>query len=97
MVDVRLPPLRALGVLLQALREQHADCRLAEVDDGVLAVAGLRRAEEQILVHVAAVRAGLVLAVELDLRQLLTDGDVPGLEVDVLPPEAERLASSKAG
>lgn len=61
--------------------EQGADGAAVQVDPAVLAVAGLRRPDDQ---------------PPPGAYDLLADGQPPALEVDVLPPQADRLAPSQA-
>nr|WP_257571154.1 hypothetical protein [Streptomyces sp. NP160] len=94
-VVVGVGPQRLLGVLAQAVLEQHAERGGVEVDQAVVAAGGLGWAEGDAAVPVSAGRTG-VLASVFDLQHLLADRDDAAWGVEVGPPQPERLTAAQA-
>ncbi|MDQ3165033.1 MAG: hypothetical protein M3Q17_02550 [Actinomycetota bacterium] len=91
-VDVRLTPRLALGVLREPLRQEHPDAALPEVDPSGVTARRLGCPEDDAAVLTAAHFAHPALSV--DLHNLLADDEEPAGEVDVGPAEPARLTAA---
>lgn len=94
MIAIRLAPRGPLGILPQAVGQEHADDTTVELYDSVLAAGRLRSPEHGAAVLTAAVRTHGLRA---DRHELLPHDELACLEVDVIPSQPHGFATTKPG
>lgn len=94
MVGIGRHPRTPDFILAKAVGKQHFTSRLAKLDATRLATRGLGRGERQATVASFARRTRSRLAIQL--HNLLSDHQRPGLYVDVAPAQPERLPTTES-
>ncbi|HEX5543255.1 MAG TPA: hypothetical protein VFX60_17135 [Micromonospora sp.] len=93
-VDVRLTPLSALGLLVHLVGQQDAHGRRVQVDAPRLTAGRLRRPEGHTVFPGAVAACRQLLVGHVHLHELLPHDQEVVLQVHVLPPQPGRLAAA---